>query len=681
MNNIDFTDDNGSNVTVPESEAEIVSKEGDHTVYAYTNPGGRTLLSVKYNGHGGNGTVGGMDMAGSAPESPSVGNYGGMNSFEDFDEDITTNPPAKPLFTWKNLRLQTAISGMKAAKGVVVRAVGSPIFIGGAAKRFMRRELSSKISIRDAPNMMAIATAEDWFTYMRNLQKSPVDMGAELSASVSPSQQIAVAKFVAEWERDPGQTSIRRKAIPGSDVSELIAKGQMVYDFMQGRGPNPLQAKGYGTFQYDKMFRLAFDIISSLPINTYNSYTLFKMLDDEGANAYREAVDTYVALELGEVTMILEIRDKLATIGPGYANMVINDVGAATEGGVLMQKAVAAYDSGDTSRVRSILNYLQESPFYYGSPGADAKLAQTGSEPTNIFGLRLDSKKAEAQGLKEFLRNGLIYISGNSLTSDNTDGNGNWAKDESGGGGGGKGKSKFVAGGLSFTVHRSLFDTTPVGMIKFQDGKDKFSFIPGIGPTKATNQDRKDRATDLAEAINATPNPSPKGRGNFFYIQMHPKTQLNLKLKPTNQSGRGDMRSGSKPKKGQNYWMKGLYNVLEDMIKENNRRQPDKKIPPMGPAVQAAILKSTGEEAPFQIRLPKHFFKKVNLGGVTTIMPKKDLANKKFIAAYQKFLDYYGSPKHSPSKDIHFRFIIDKNNRGTYYDDVRRKVGDKKRSR
>ena len=675
MNNINFTDDDGSNVTVPMNEAEVVSNSDGHTVYAYTNPGGRTMMSVKYNGNGGNSTVGGMDTGGADPSIGSAfgdNNVGNMDDFEDYDEDITINPPAKPLFTWKNLRLQSAISGLSAAKGRLVRAVETPVFIGGAAKRFLRRELSAKVSIRDAPNMMAIASAEDWYTYMKNLEKSPVDMGAELSASVSPSQQIAVAKFVAEWARDPGQASLRRKAIPGSDVSELIAKGEMVYAFMQGRGPNPLNAKGYGTFQYDKMFRLAFDIISSLPINTYNSYTLFKMLDDEGANAYREAVDTYVALEMGEVTMILEIRDKLAEIGPGYANMVINDVGAATEGGVLMQKAVAAYDSGDTSRVRSILNYLQESPFYYGSPGADAKLAQTGDTDSAIFGTRIDSKKAKAAGLEKYMRNGLIYISGHKMSTNiDIDGNGNWKKAE--------GKKGFRAKDLTFTVHRSLFDTTPVGSIKYTDGKDKFTFIEGLMPNNDTNQDKRDRATELAEAINA--NPSPKGRGNFFYIQMHPKTQLDLKTRPTNESGRGDMRHGKKPKKGMNYWMKGLYNVLEDMIKENNRRQPNKKIPPMGPAVQAATLKSTGEEAPYQIRLPKHFFKKINLDGITTIMPKKDLSNKKFIAAYQKFLDYYGMPKHSPSKDIHFRFIIDKDNRGTYYDDVRRKVGDKKRSR
>lgn len=675
MKSINFTDDDGSNVTVPMNEAEVVSNSDGHTVYAYTNPGGRTMMSVKYNGNGGNSTVGGMDTGGADPSIGSAfgdNNVGNMDDFEDYDEGSKTNPPAKPLFTWKNLRLQSAISGLSAAKGRLVRAVETPVFIGGAAKRFLRRELSAKVSIRDAPNMMAIASAEDWYTYMKNLEKSPVDMGAELSASVSPSQQIAVAKFVAEWARDPGQASLRRKAIPGSDVSELIAKGEMVYAFMQGRGPNPLNAKGYGTFQYDKMFRLAFDIISSLPINTYNSYTLFKMLDDEGANAYREAVDTYVALEMGEVTMILEIRDKLAEIGPGYANMVINDVGAATEGGVLMQKAVAAYDSGDTSRVRSILNYLQESPFYYGSPGADAKLAQTGDNDSAIFGTRIDSKKATAAGLEKYIRNGLIYISGNGRSSDDIDDNGNWKKAE----GGAKG---FRAKNQTFTVHRSLFDTTPVGSLKYTDGKDKFTFIEGLMPNKDTNQDKQDRATKLAEAINA--NPSPKGRGNFFYIQMHPKTQLDLKTRPTNESGRGDMRHGKKPKKGMNYWMKGLYNVLEDMIKENNRRQPNKKIPPMGPAVQAATLKSTGEEAPYQIRLPKHFFKKINLDGITTIMPKKDLSNKKFIAAYQKFLDYYGMPKHSPSKDIHFRFIIDKDNRGTYYDDVRRKVGDKKRSR
>ena len=658
---IEFTDDDGSTQSVPIGAAQVVSEDTTHTVYSYTNPGGKTMLSVRYNGS--NGYVDGMDIDGSEPESTG-GDFGEM----EYDSNLNTiedNPPSKALFNWKNLRLQSAISGEKAATGKLVGALNLPLFMGGSAKRFLQREISANQSIRDSPNLLMIASTDDWYSYIKNLENSPVDMGAELSALVTPSQKIAVAKFLAEWERNPGQTSLRRKAIPGADVNELIAKGQMVYHFMTGQGGlNPLKATGYGTFQYDKMFRLAFDIISSLPINTYNSYTLFKMLDDEGENAYREAVDTYVALEIGEVSMVLEIRDKLAEIGPGYANMVINDTGVATEAGTLMQKAVTAYGKGDTSRVRSILNYLQESPFYYGSPGAEAKLgyqAEDGSD--KIFGLKIKQR----EDIKEYMRSGLIYISSPKMTEDWISDNGEWKE------------FKTRAKNEQFVVHKSVFDATPVGIIKFGDGKDKYSFIEGATiPKSSTNQEKKDSAMELAEAI--TPNPPPKGRGKFFFIEIHPKSQLKMKMVTTTTSGQGDLRHGdTKSKKGQNYWMKGLYTILNDMIKEDNAKykkgKTGKEVKLMSKAVQVGTLKTTGEEAPFMIRLPKHYFQKVNMDGVATILPKKSKANEKFINAYQKFLDYYGQPQHSPSKSIHFRFKVPTARRGTYYDDVRRKAG------
>jgi hypothetical protein len=666
---INFTDDEGMIHPIPPSEAEVVSTDGDHTVYAYTNPGGRTMLSVKYNPHGGDNYV-------EEPDQPDINQMQFDGNMNDAEDDPIGNPAGKPLFTWKNLRLKSAIEGRKAAEGKVGVVLGLLPMIGGAGKRFLRREIPASTSIRDSLNMLSLASTEDWFAYIKNLKDSPVDLGAELSASVTPSQRIAVAKFLAEWERDPGQSSLRRKAIPGSDISELIGKGQLVYDFMTGRGLNPTRGEGYGTFQYDKMFRLAFDIISSLPINTYNSYTLFKMLDDEGENAYREAVDTYVALEIGEVSMVLEIRDKLADVGQGYANMVINDTGAAAEASTLMQKAVSAYEKGDTSRVRSILNYLQESPFYYGSPGAGARLGYQATSEEKIFAIRMDEKKAKAKGLEKYMRNGLIYISGNNHTAADTS-NSSWGKSKDGKG--------FTPKGLQYTVHQGPFDTTPVGAIKWEDTPDKFVFLEGHTPKKENNQNKRDRQSELAEAITAKTNPPPKGRGKFFFIEIHPKSQLKMKMVTTTTSGQGDLRHGdNKSKKGQNYWMKGLYTILNDMIKEDNAKykkgKTGKEVPSMSKAVQVGTLKTTGEEAPFMIRLPKHYFQKVSMDGVATILPKKSKANKKFIDAYQKFLDYYGQPQHSPSKSIHFRFKVPIAKRGTYYDDVRRKIGKAKRS-
>ena len=175
------------------------------------------------------------------------------------------NPP-KALFTWRNLRLPQAIAGEKVVKGKTGAFVGAPGTLIGTGKRFLRREISAKQSIRESPFLLQLTTAEQWYDYISNMARNPVDMGAELSAGVSPSQKIAVAMFVKEAEMDPGFTALLKKAVPGAEPMEIVAMGQMVFDLMTGKGPNPLAAKGYGTFKYDKMFRLAYDILQSMPI-------------------------------------------------------------------------------------------------------------------------------------------------------------------------------------------------------------------------------------------------------------------------------------------------------------------------------------------------------------------------------------------------------------------------------
>ena len=107
---------------------------------------------------------------------------------------------------------------------------------------------------------------------------------------------------------------------------------------------------------------------------------------------------------MSEVGLILEIRDKLAEFGPGYANMAIAEASLAAEAGALMQKAVSAYSSGDTVTVRSILNYLQESPFYYKSIRFDAKNILEAKDGDIVVS---DSKEPES---KRSGHNGLVYL-------------------------------------------------------------------------------------------------------------------------------------------------------------------------------------------------------------------------------------------------------------------------------
>ena len=670
---ISFTTDTGEVMKVPASEATVVDQDPNKTVYAYSNPGGSTLLAVRStrrnSGHSG------MDMYGSHPDISMKAQLEEdvLSSSMDMVEETRDNPSGR-LFDWKNLRLQAAISGEAAIR------VAKRIMPGRILKL---RKISTKESVRDTPQLLAAATSEDWYNYVRNMSKNPIDMGAELSSSVTPGQKFAVAQFVSEWERDPGHTTLLRKAVPGADTNDLIAKGQIAYDIMTGRGPNPLQAKGYGTFQYDKMFRLAYDIITSLPIHTYNSYTTYQLGHHEGESVYRDMFSTYVALELEEVAMVLEIRRKLAEVGPGYANLVINNTGVAGEAAELMQKAASAYDRGDTSRVRSILTYLQEDPFYYGGTigGALANLEKIGSEkkgPGDIFPFHI-SKKVDPE-FQKFVRNKTVYLSKPGFDPSKE-------MDKKTGLPLGERKKDFSSNKHSFAVHKSVFDSEQVGVLKFES-IDKYNFdsTARLMDRPKTSNQKRDAVGEAVEAL-AKSNPSPKGRGKYYYVQVHPKTQLKMKKRGTTATGVGDKRHGDKSKKGQKFWMRGLYQVLDKMTTADNKKYAKggtgKRVPEMGLAVQVGKHNKTGEEAPFMIRLPTHFFRVVTHPeyGYKTIMPMKDKANKDFIEAYTAFLKYYGVPKMSPTKDVHFRFVVPKAERGSYYDALRRKVGGAKRSR
>jgi hypothetical protein len=96
-------------------------------------------------------------------------------------------------------------------------------------------------------------------------------------------------------------------------------------------------------------------------------------------------------------------------------------------------------------------------------------------------------------------------------------------------------------------------------------------------------------------------------------------------------------------------------------------------------------LKSTGEEVVYRMRVPtSHFGVAIHPeAGYRTLGPKKDKTNKEFLSAWKKILIEYGIPKHSPSKDTHFRFIIPKSERAEspYYQGLRARAGKKNNSR
>lgn len=681
---------------------------------------------------------------------------GSLNMIEDAGRN---NPPAR-ILTWRNLRLQSAIFGEKA-----VKLVTAPKILSSSLTKLNKQQ-----SVRDSPQLMQLATSEDWAQYVRNMSRNPVDMGAELSTSVSASQKIAVTKFIAEWERDPGHTNLLKKSLPGANPNDVLFKGQIAYDLITGRGPNPLQAKGYGTFKYDKMFRLAYDIISTLPIRTYNSYTLFQLAADEGETAFREAVDRYVPLETSEVGLVMELERKLAEYGPGYAQVTIPDPVLAVEASKLMSTVVNSYRIGDTSTTRSALNHLMDSPFYYASPAAEAKNIFTaeGDADTKykaLAGFNKSKFKDQEKNEVSVLHNGLLYVV--DFPQDNV-GDNNKPKD----------LEKIT--NKVYEVIRSPFDTTVVGTITWYGKKNEnFTYSHGSTLNKTKNlKERRDAVAGMADALRVKPNPSgdpeeeyvylahvledfdevmslaqevanetgkphkvvvrasfwdeglgepvmdwyatpdldepsetsweeegeivepqlnnprgkPIGRGKFYYVQIHPKSQLLMKRKGTTSKGKGDVRHGSTPPKSagsQNKWMKGLYKVLQDRIDAGNRKQgkgmsKKQKFPDMAAAVTGGKHKKTGEWVPYLIKLPKSHFGMVrHPSGFQTVGLKKGKGDKELLEAWRKFTNEYGSLERKPSASIDFLFKpkAGEEYRGAYQDRHRRKVGDAKRSR
>jgi len=664
-----FNNPHGSPVEVPIEETVLVDVDEDgNEIRAANGPDGTMMETVKSEAR--------MDYPmGMTEEREDMIVSSQLNDME----DAMTNPP-KQLFSAKNLRLQTAISGQQAFMGKTGRVFEGGL-VGDAfrfAKATALQRVPEKTSVRDSPFLLQLARGDQWYAYLTSLRDSPIDVGAELSATVSPSQRIAIAMFVKEWEQDPGHRTLLRRAAPGADPNELILIGNMVYDIMTGRGPNPAGAKGYGSFAYDKMFRLAYDMLLSLPIHFYNTYTLFQLEADEGGKIYSEVVSNYTPLELSEVGMVLELRQKLAEYGPAYANTVIGDTSIAAEAGALMTKAVSAYSHGDTITVRSVLNYLQEPPFYYLTPSSDAKTIFEAKSDTSFTGVRLKQDTATKAGLPVF--NGLVYLKGLEAGSTDPKSGTLNTKDPN---------KKWM--GKSYEVIQSPFDNTVRGVVTLTS-KDKFTYAEGATKGKDANrQQKRDASAEIAEALGAealgNPRGKPQGRGKFLELQIHPKTQLSMKLRATSKSGTGDKRHGAPPKGkdgSQNKWSMGLYNLLNTRIDAMNfKMRKDKskkqKYPNISVMVHGGKHKKTGNWAPYRIKLPKSHFVKSRLpDGTEVIGMKKSLSDKELVDAWRRFTNEYGMFK-VQRKDNEMYFIPHK--RGAYYDKVRRQTGKAKGSR
>ena len=647
---VTFTTDYGDAIEVDEAEIEVVESNPNYEVLQVRNNPGGVLTKVVYPNARQN--VGGMQTSLPASimdtdgiEAADIEQTLGVDVMEELGPIANPSAAGHALISWRNLRLSAAIRGARGAsyiEGRVGQAVRKVSNIGAALGR-----INQNTSIRNFPELLLMATAEHWFDYIRNMD--PVDVGAELSAEVTTQEQLAVYHFIKEWEGDPTHRGFRNRVNASAEIDSELAKGQIVYDIMTSRGPDPMNSSDYSKHRYDKMFRLAMDILSSIRLNTYNYYTINRLHVHEGDRVFMDFRSRYIPLSPGEVEMVDEMGNNI-TSGKSYAFQTTTNEQQALEADELMRKAVSSYQVGDTRTTRSILDVLRGSPYNY-SP-LTSKLAVAHAAEVDDTGKKVKVPRGElhrvtikgAPSIPDEVKEGnMVFLSiqtkgaGNPVTSK---GELDVAK-----------KNK----GAILVVHKSYFDTTPVGILKESNDKwiyDNYDAFMEAGKTIFEDKKQQSRSKKIHQAVRG----NPKGRGTFLFLEIHPKAQLKMKR------GSGEHKHGKS--KSTAKWTKGL-----------------NKIFPGTQLVQVGTLKKTGEDAPYRIRLPVTHFKGVThpTKGYRTIGIKKGTPQLKKV--WQEIIDTYGMPKHAPSKGTYYRFKIDETLRGPYYDEVRRKVGKAKASR
>lgn len=655
-----FTAPTGEQVNVPEGEYEAVETNPNYTVYQATtraNPGG-VLTKVVYNNPRTN--VGGMgttvpdymmqeetDMSELMDNMPSADEYG----------EVGRNPPSGGTtgsinaVTWRNLRLQSAIDGEKRVKGRVLGTLGQ---VTKKLSNLGGLRLNQNTSVRPYPEILMTATAETWYDYVRNM--NPLDISAELSYEVSPQDQLSIYGFIKEWESDPSHRAFRRRVNPGADINSEFAKGQIAYDLMTAKAPNAMKGSDFSTHRYDKMFGLALDILKSTRLNLYNYYTLNAMHNDEGDRVFMDFRSRYIPLGAAHVEMIQEMQANIAG-GKSYAFQTTASQDQAIEADLLMRKCVSAYQVGDTRTCRSILDVLMAHPFNYKPMSTKLALAHaaSGGDSTKVKFDQGEIFKVQVGGKdmpkidEKYLEGNMAFVSVSKEPSDKTAATTLRTSLKTGK----LGKPGAVKG-AQIILHKSYFDPTPVAMLVANKGWEVSDYSAFLDKGTKTFEDRKQR--DKRKQIQQAVKSNPVGRGKFLFMEIHPKSQLKMKR------GSGEEKHGQS--KDTSKWTKGL-----------NKHFPGIKL------VQVGKLKATGEDAPYRLRLPISHFKPVThpTKGYKTIGMKK--GDKKLQATWQKIVDTYGMPKMASVKGTYYRFIVDKTERGSYYDGVRRKTGKAKASR
>ena len=595
--------------------------------------------------------------------------YGPMENIYDSDQadmphgSVVANPRATSLFAtqrgWRVLRLPGARTGDEGR--------------GGFANFMLRLIPGWKgQTIRDSP-FRQMVTARMWQRYINNME--PVDDAVEIQAPYSPEEMLSLRMFCEEWNNDPGHIHFTRRLAnhPSTNASDAILKGNMVYDICTGQ----IQLR---TSRGDRRdgnipIRLAHDILTSIPLQEYNFYTLNSVHAQEGEAVYQQFLNRYVRLSSTEVAMVEEMEMGIRASGRAYATMSTSLTGDPIEAFALMQQTIEAMELGDTMTVRSQLNALLSPPYNFKSMAQKIDVGGThggsfvASDQIRYHNFKLgnltnnnrynnlnndDRRMIIAQGRD--MSGNLVMWPGTQIGTTNLPPLGFYMELNSSGNGI-KNIIEILDIGGNKHARIAGFDEQAAAMS---------ALVGGFNERDRTARDRRGSDADRDSADRrrgvAIANParfgaqSQMGRGKYIYVELIPKKQMDFSGKHKG------------PAKQTQYWSAGSLSVADG----SGLAKVFPGALDGGYFIKKGVFKRTGTVEPWLVAVPRKSFQAfTDSEGRRTVRPKHRKAEAD--PAWDKFTRFYGVPTVAGAPGKKNLFKIKKADRGVFYDKLRAK--------
>ena len=600
--------------------------------------------------------------------------YGPMENIYDSDQadvpqgSIMANPRVTSLFTtqrsWRVLRLPGGRAGQQGPGGLRGFANFMLQIIPGWRGQ----------TIRDSP-FRQMVTARMWQQYINNME--PIDDALEIQAPYSPEEMLSLRMFCEEWNNDPGHIQFTRRLSnhPSTSASDAILKGNMVYDLCTGQ--IQLRTSRGDRREGNIPIRLAHDILTSIPLQEYNFYTLNSVHAQEGEAVYQQFLNRYVRLSSTEVAMVEEIEMGVRASGRAYASMSTSLTGDPIEAFALMQQTIEAMELGDTMTVRSQLNALLSPPYNFQSMAQKIDVGGThgggrfvASDQLRYHNFKLgnltngnrynnlnadDRRMIIAQG-RDMSGNLVMWPEGQLTANANSHPPLGFYMELNSSGNGIKNIIEILD--INGNKHARIagFDEQAAAMS---------ALVGGFNERDRTARDRRgsdaDRdAADRRRGIRVNPArfgaQSQMGRGKYIYIELIPKKQMDFSGKHKG------------PAKQTQYWSAGSLSVSDG----SGLAKVFPGALDGGYFIKKGVFKRTGTVEPWLVAVPRKSFQAfTDSEGRRTVRPKHRKAEAD--PAWEKFTRFYGVPTVAGAPGKKNLFKIKKADRGVFYDKLRAK--------